>query len=84
MRAAAATALAFLACHPMGAKGDDCLTGPHRNDLLQVMPSCCKDIWPLLALKPATGCQVRQLGKAGLRAQRCLQEDDQEAQKDLF
>ncbi|KAK9825957.1 hypothetical protein WJX74_001162 [Apatococcus lobatus] len=35
VRAAAATALAFLACHPMGAKGDDCLTGPHRIDLLQ-------------------------------------------------
>ncbi|KAK9861581.1 hypothetical protein WJX84_001329 [Apatococcus fuscideae] len=35
VRAAAATALGFLACHPMGAKGDDCLTGPHRINLLQ-------------------------------------------------
>ena len=30
VRAAACTCLAFLACHPLGAKGDACLTGPYR------------------------------------------------------
>ena len=35
MRAAAATAIAFLACHPIGAKGDDCMWGPYREVLLQ-------------------------------------------------
>lgn len=32
--AAACAALAFLACHPIGAKGDACMTGPHRKQLL--------------------------------------------------
>eukprot|EP00879_Flechtneria_rotunda_P023560 GHRR01024925.1.p1 GENE.GHRR01024925.1~~GHRR01024925.1.p1 ORF type:complete len:713 (+),score=291.71 GHRR01024925.1:1579-3717(+) len=36
VRAASSTCLAFLACHPIGAKGDDCLTGPFRTRLLQV------------------------------------------------
>lgn len=35
VRAAAATAIAFLACHPIGAKGDDCMWGPYREVLLQ-------------------------------------------------
>ena len=35
VRAAAATAISFLACHPIGAKGDACMTGPHRALLLQ-------------------------------------------------
>lgn len=36
MRAAASTCLAFLACHPLGAKGDSCLEGPFRQQLLGV------------------------------------------------
>ena len=32
--AAACAGLAFLACHPIGAQGDDCMTGPHRQQLL--------------------------------------------------
>ena len=35
VRAAAATAIAFLACHPIGAKGDECMWGPYREVLLQ-------------------------------------------------
>ncbi len=35
MRAAAATAIAFLACHPIGAKGDECMWGPYREALLE-------------------------------------------------
>jgi hypothetical protein len=35
VRAAAACALSFLACHNIGALGDDCLTGPYRKMLLQ-------------------------------------------------
>jgi hypothetical protein len=35
VRAAAACALSFLACHNMGARGDACLTGPYREALLQ-------------------------------------------------
>ena len=35
MRAAAATAIAFLACHPIGAKGDECMWGPYRGALLE-------------------------------------------------
>ena len=35
MRAAAATAIAFLACHPIGAKGDECMWGPYRETLLE-------------------------------------------------
>jgi hypothetical protein len=34
VRAAACTTLAFLACHPLGARGDDCLVGPFRTRLL--------------------------------------------------
>eukprot|EP00884_Botryococcus_braunii_P001896 jgi/Botrbrau1/11707/Bobra.0195s0036.1 len=34
VRAAAATALSFLSGHPIGACGDDCLTGPHRKSLV--------------------------------------------------
>lgn len=34
VRAAASTCLAFLAGHPLGAKGDICLTGPFRQRLL--------------------------------------------------
>lgn len=34
--AAACTGLAFLACHLMGSKGDDCLTGPFRKKLLDI------------------------------------------------
>lgn len=34
IRAAASTCLAFLAGHPLGARGDDCLVGPHRERLL--------------------------------------------------
>ncbi len=36
VRAAASTCLAFLACHPLGAKGDTCLWGPFRTKLLSV------------------------------------------------
>lgn len=36
IKAAACTCLAFLTCHPIGARGDDCLTGPYRGKLLQV------------------------------------------------
>jgi hypothetical protein len=36
VRAAASTCLAFLACHPLGAKGDTCLWGPFREKLLSV------------------------------------------------
>lgn len=36
VRAAASTCLAFLACHPLGAKGDGCLWGPFRTQLLAV------------------------------------------------
>ena len=32
--AAACAGLAFLACHPIGAQGDACMTGPHRKKLL--------------------------------------------------
>ncbi|KAL3152291.1 hypothetical protein ABBQ32_001362 [Trebouxia sp. C0010 RCD-2024] len=35
VRAAAATAIAFLACHPIGAKGDECMWGPYREALLE-------------------------------------------------
>jgi hypothetical protein len=35
VRAAAACALSFLSCHNMGARGDDCLSGPYRKALLQ-------------------------------------------------
>lgn len=35
VRAAAATAIAFLACHPIGAKGDECMWGPYRVALLE-------------------------------------------------
>lgn len=35
VRAAAACALSFLSCHNIGARGDDCLTGPYREALLQ-------------------------------------------------
>ncbi|KAK9816567.1 hypothetical protein WJX72_002063 [[Myrmecia] bisecta] len=35
VKAAAATAVAFLASHPIGAKGNACLTGPHRQALLE-------------------------------------------------
>jgi hypothetical protein len=34
VRAAACTALAFLACHPLGARGDACLIGPFRQRLM--------------------------------------------------
>lgn len=34
VRAAACTTLAFLACHPLGARGDACLVGPFRERLL--------------------------------------------------
>lgn len=36
VRAAASTCLAYLACHPVGAKGDGCLWGPFRPKLLSV------------------------------------------------
>lgn len=36
VRAAASTCLAFLACHPLGVKGDGCLWGPFREKLLSV------------------------------------------------
>ncbi|KAF8071180.1 hypothetical protein HT031_001262 [Scenedesmus sp. PABB004] len=36
VRAAASTCLAFLACHPLGARGDTCLSGPFRDRLLAV------------------------------------------------
>ena len=36
VRAAACTCVAFLACHPMGAKGEACLDGPHRSKLLEL------------------------------------------------
>lgn len=36
VRAAASTCLAFLACHPLGAKGDTCLWGPFREKLLSI------------------------------------------------
>lgn len=35
VRASAACALSFLACHNMGARGEDCLTGPYRPALLE-------------------------------------------------
>lgn len=35
VRAAACTTLAFLACHPLGARGDACLVGPFRARLLE-------------------------------------------------
>lgn len=35
VRAAAATAIAFLACHPIGAKGEECMWGPYREALLE-------------------------------------------------
>eukprot|EP00892_Ulva_mutabilis_P009686 jgi/Ulvmu1/708/UM010_0080.1 len=35
VRASAACALSFLACHNMGARGDACLTGPYRPALLE-------------------------------------------------
>ncbi len=34
MRAAACTALAFLASHPLSARGDECMAGPYRERLL--------------------------------------------------
>eukprot|EP00803_Ostreobium_quekettii_P006067 evm.model.scf_440.6 EVM.evm.TU.scf_440.6 scf_440:39552-53991(-) len=36
VRAAATTGLAFLSCHPLGAKGDDCLEGPFRAKLIEI------------------------------------------------
>lgn len=36
IRAAACSCLSFLSCHPLGATGDACLTGPHRPRLLQL------------------------------------------------
>lgn len=36
VRAAASTCLAALACHPIGAKGDSCLHGPFREQLLSI------------------------------------------------
>jgi hypothetical protein len=39
VRAAAATALSFLASHPIGACGDECLTGPHRETLVAQVPT---------------------------------------------
>ncbi|KAK9861349.1 hypothetical protein WJX84_011522 [Apatococcus fuscideae] len=56
VRAAAATALAFLACHPMGAKGDDCLTGPHRIDLLQAYAVTALQLLIRLDLNGAAKC----------------------------
>lgn len=35
VRAAAATALSFLSCHDLSARGDDCMFGPYREELLR-------------------------------------------------
>lgn len=45
MRAAAATALSFLACHPIGARGDACLTGPHRKALVSQVNTRRNGYW---------------------------------------
>jgi hypothetical protein len=34
VKASACAGLAFLACHPLGAAGDECMSGPHRDRLL--------------------------------------------------
>jgi hypothetical protein len=34
VRAAACICLAFLASHPLDAKGNECMSGPHRGRLL--------------------------------------------------
>ena len=36
VKAAAAAAIAFLSCHPIGAPGDECMRGPHRNKLMEM------------------------------------------------
>ncbi|GAX81636.1 hypothetical protein CEUSTIGMA_g9064.t1 [Chlamydomonas eustigma] len=36
VKAAACAALAFLSCHPIGARGEDCLVGPYRLQLLEL------------------------------------------------
>ena len=35
VKASACAAVSFLACHPIGAKGDDCMVGPYRTKLLE-------------------------------------------------
>ena len=34
VKASATAGIAFLAVHPLGAKGDECMNGPHRKALL--------------------------------------------------
>ncbi len=36
VKASACAGLAFLACHPIGAEGDECMYGPHRTKLLEM------------------------------------------------
>eukprot|EP00798_Chlamydomonas_sp_ICE-L_P023775 gene23775-9334_t len=36
VKAAACAGVAFLTCHPIGAKGDDCMHGPYRTKLLEM------------------------------------------------
>ena len=35
VKASACAAVAFLSCHPVGAKGDECMVGPYRTKLLE-------------------------------------------------
>lgn len=36
VKASACAGVAFLACHPIGAEGDECMNGPYRTKLLEV------------------------------------------------
>ncbi|MEW5306191.1 MAG: hypothetical protein WDW36_008675 [Sanguina aurantia] len=36
VKASACAGVAFLACHPIGAEGDECMNGPYRTQLLEI------------------------------------------------
>ncbi|GFH14009.1 uncharacterized protein HaLaN_09982, partial [Haematococcus lacustris] len=36
VKASACAGIAFLACHPFGAEGDECMVGPYRKKLLEM------------------------------------------------
>jgi hypothetical protein len=36
VKASACAGIAFLACHPIGAEGDECMHGPYRTKLLEM------------------------------------------------
>lgn len=62
VRASAACALSFLACHNMGARGDACLTGPYRPALLEqgaLVRACLRLVLPWADPRRCTGVVYR-------------------------